>query len=165
VSTRQASPPATAQPRIPGVGASPAALVPDEHGGPTSVRSFLVGYLCTLTVLLGGQALLLSGSSRAASTTWATDHPWPAAVAATTAWALGVAAWLHRRGWHAARLHAVSWAAPIAIVAPLTWLGWVSPAGLLLWAPLTTILAVALATSFAPNVNSSSGAPKPATAA
>ena len=144
----------------------PLAVKPSLTASPVVGYSFLLGYLHTLTVLLGGLALLLFGWNWASSTTWAAGHPWPAAVAATTGWALGVAGWLlHRRGWHGARLHAVSWAAPVAVLVPLTWPGWLSPDGLLLWAPLTTVLAVALATTLTPTVSSPAGANTPATSA
>jgi hypothetical protein len=150
MSARLASPPPATRPRTPGAKAIPAASVVDgEHRGPTPARSYLLTYLHDLTVLLGGPTLLLFGWNWASSTTWAAGHPWPAAVAATTGWALGVAGWLRRRGWPGARLHAVSWAAPVAVLVPLTWPGWISPDGLLLWAPLTTVLAVALGTRVA----------------
>jgi hypothetical protein len=116
----------------------------DGRGGPT-VRSFLRGYLQGLTVLLGGLALLLLGWTWASSTSWAAGHPWAATAAATVGWSLGVAGWLSRRGWHGAHLHTVSWAAPVAVLLPLIWPGWLSPDGLLLGAPLVTVFAVALA--------------------
>jgi hypothetical protein len=145
VITRLGPPPTTTERRIPGGRAAPAPAVgDDEHRGPTAARRFLLAYLHILTGLLGGLALLQFGWNWASSTTWAAGHPWPAAVAATTGWALAVAAWLHRQGWHGARLHAVSWAAPLAVLVPLTWPGWVSPDGLVLWASCSTALAVAL---------------------
>jgi hypothetical protein len=118
---------------------------PGDRREATTVRSFLRGYLQSLTVLLGGLALLLVGWTWASSTTWAAGHPWAAAAAATIGWFLAVAGWLIRRGWHGARLHAGSWATPIAVLLPLIWPGWVSPGGLLLGAPLVTVFAVALA--------------------
>jgi hypothetical protein len=77
---------------------------------------------------------------------------WPAAVAATTGWAVAVVIWLHRRGWRPATAHAVGWIAPAVLLAPLSGSAWLSPAGLVLWAPMTTVLAAALVMATQPTV-------------
>ena len=42
-------------------------------------------------------------------------------------------------------MHVVTWAAPAAVLAPLAALGELTADGLVLWGPMTTVLAVALA--------------------
>jgi len=102
-----------------------------------AVRTLLAGYAVTLVPLLVGLTALELGWELTAGTTWS------AAAAAKTGWALAVAGWLHLCGW---RLRSVLWAtwAPAAVLAaPLT-VGWLSPAGIVLWGPVTTVLTVAL---------------------
>ena len=70
---------------------------------------------------------------------------WPAAVAGVAAGSAVSAAWLHLRSWPAALVHLVTWAAPAAVLAPLAVLGELSADGLVLWGPMTTVLAVSLA--------------------
>jgi hypothetical protein len=67
---------------------------------------------------------------------------WPAAGAVVAGWAAAVAGWLRVRGWRAgAVLAAVG--APAAVLAGSAVIGWLSPAGLVLWGPVSTLLAVA----------------------
>ena len=104
-----------------------------------SVRAFLRNYAATVLVpLLGLIALLTAWTLTAA-------RGWPAAVVAVGVWAAGSAAWLRRRAWPPALVHLVSWLAPAALVTPSAALGWLSADGLVLWAPVTTALAVCLA--------------------
>jgi hypothetical protein len=70
---------------------------------------------------------------------------WPVAVAAVAVGSAVSAVWLHRRGWPVGLVHVVSWAAPAAVLAPLAVLGELTADGLVLWGPMTTVLAVALA--------------------
>jgi hypothetical protein len=70
---------------------------------------------------------------------------WPVAVAAVAAASAVSAIWLHLRGWSPAVLHLVTWAAPAAVLAPLAALGELTADGLVLWGPMTTVLAVSLA--------------------
>ena len=128
--------------------ASPSATPLNAADGPTP-RQFLTGYARILLVPLAGMAALLTG--------WALATPvaatgWPAAVAAAAGWSLAVAAWLCHRGWPAATAHLTAWAAPTALLAPLASLGWLSPAGLILWGPASALLAIALAAAYAPEL-------------
>jgi hypothetical protein len=67
-----------------------------------------------------------------------------AAVALAT-WVGAVTGWLLRRGWRRGTVHAVAWAGPAAVLAMPAAAGWLPPDGLALWAPTTSVLAVALA--------------------
>ncbi len=69
---------------------------------------------------------------------------WPTTAAAVTGWALAVAAWLRHCNWSAGAVLATS-AAPAAVLALPATVGWLSPAGLVLWGPVSTLLAAALA--------------------
>jgi hypothetical protein len=118
----------------PGTGAPP---VP-AAGAPTAVRTFLLRYVTTLLPLLTalfpldlGWELLGGGS-------------WPAAAAVVTGWTVAVAAWVRRCDWPAGVVLAAG-AAPAAVLAPPAALGWLSPAGLVLWGPVSTVLAGAVA--------------------
>jgi hypothetical protein len=110
-----------------------------------SARAFLVRYARTLAVLLVSTAVLLLGWSKVSTTEWVSSHPWLAAVATTTGWALAVAPWLRRRGWSARTVHALTWAAPTALLLPLVWIGWVLPGEIILWGPVTSMFGVACA--------------------
>jgi hypothetical protein len=55
-----------------------------------------------------------------------------------------MAAWLRHRGWRAGWMHLVVWL-PILVLAAPAALGWLAPAGLVLWGPVSTMLAAALA--------------------
>jgi hypothetical protein len=113
--------------------------------GPTP-RRFLTGYASTLLVPLA--ALVASVTS----STLLSVHGWPTTTGAVAGWGLAVAAWLHRRGWPAARAHLAAWAAPAALLVPLAPLGWLTPAGLPLWGPVSAVLGVALAAAHHPDL-------------
>jgi hypothetical protein len=68
---------------------------------------------------------------------------WPVALAAVAAGSAVTA--LSLPGWPPALVHLVSWAAPAAVLAPLAALGELTADGLVLWAPMTTVLAACLA--------------------
>jgi len=127
------------------------------HAGPSGpvlsapARGFLARYARTLAVLLISMALVLVVSSLVSTTEWVSSHPWSTATAATTGWVLAVAPWLRRRGWRRGTVHAVTWAAPTALLLPLVLIGWVSPGALILWGPLTSLFAVACAMAAAPD--------------
>jgi len=70
---------------------------------------------------------------------------WPVAVVGVAAGSGVSAIWLRLRGWSPAHVHVVTWAAPAAVLAPLAALGELTADGLVLWGPMTTVLAVALA--------------------
>ncbi|MGY1682392.1 hypothetical protein [Geodermatophilus sp. SYSU D01176] len=110
---------------------------PAGIGGSTAVRAFLARSSGTLLPLLAAVIGLEVGCGRYAADTW------PAAVAVVTGWALATAAWLHRRGWQPGTVRAVI-AAPAAVLAGPAALGWLPPAGLVLWGPVSTVLAAAL---------------------
>ena len=65
-------------------------------------------------------------------------------------WAAVTAAWLHRRAWSPARVHLVSWVPPAVLVTPTAALGWLSADGMVLWAPVATVLAVCLTLTHEP---------------
>ncbi|SNT03841.1 hypothetical protein SAMN04488107_4726 [Geodermatophilus saharensis] len=66
---------------------------------------------------------------------------WVPAGAAVAVWAAGTATWLRRQAWSRAPVHLVTWVVPTALLTPLTALGWLPADGLVLWSPLTTVLA------------------------
>ena len=68
---------------------------------------------------------------------------WPVTAAAVVAETAVVAAWLRRRGWRSTAVHAVTWAAPAAVLAPLAGPGWLTPDGPAPWWGLNTLLATA----------------------
>jgi hypothetical protein len=96
--------------------------------------------------------MLLVTWELASTASWVEANPWPAAVAATTGWALAVVIWLHRRAWRPATIHSVTWVAPAALLAPLSGSTWLSPDGLVVWAPVTTVLAAAVVMATQPTV-------------
>src|SRR3954454_20869094 len=135
--------PPAARPPTP---ATPPSTRPNATTGPT-MRQFLGGYAGILLVPVAGVAVLLTG--------WALATPvlptgWPVAVAAAAGWSLAVVAWLRHREWPAAPAHLAAWAAPAALLAPLSALGWLSADGLILWGPISAVLAVALAAAHDP---------------
>jgi hypothetical protein len=79
---------------------------------------------------------------------------WPVTAAAVVAETAVIAAWLRRRGWRSTAVHAVTWAAPAAVLAPLAGPGWLTPDGPAPWWALNTLLATApaMATVQAPAV-------------
>lgn len=78
---------------------------------------------------------------------------WPAAVGGAAVSA-GNGMWLHRRAWAPGLTHLLTWAAPTVVLAPMAALGSLSPDGLVLWAPVTILLAAALAMSQDPRLAS-----------
>jgi hypothetical protein len=103
-----------------------------------TARAVLAGYARTLLVPLIGLVCLLAGWLLTAASGW------PAAAATVTAWAVGSAAWLYRRGWSAAAVHRVTWMVPALVLTVTAVPGWLTADGLVLWAPVTTLLAAAL---------------------
>jgi hypothetical protein len=111
--------------------------LPPAAGHPAAVRTFLTGFAGTLLPLLTAVVgLELAWQLLAGST-------WPAAGAVVTGWALAGAWWMYRRGWQIGSVMAAT-AAPVALLAGPAALGWLSPAGLVLWGPVSTVLAAAL---------------------
>jgi hypothetical protein len=117
---------------------------PGPAAPPPAVRTFLAGYARTLLVPLVGLAAVLAGGVLVPA------PGWPVAAAAVAAWTAVVAASLRRRGWRPAAVHAVTWAAPAAALAPLTGPGWLTPGGLVLWWAVSTLFAAALAMAARP---------------
>jgi hypothetical protein len=106
-------------------------------GADVTATRFLAGLAVTLLPLLAAVIALELGWQALAG------DAWPAAGAVTTAWALGGAVWLCRRGWRPGAVLVVT-GAPAAVLAGPAALGWLSPAGLVLWGPVSTVLAAAL---------------------
>jgi hypothetical protein len=110
----------------------------------TAVGAVLTAYAGSVVVPLLGMAALLTGWTLTGA------GGWPAAVAAVGVFAGGTAAWLRRRPWPPGHVHLVSWGAPAALLVPSAALGWLSAGGLVLWAPMTTVLAVCLTLTHEP---------------
>lgn len=109
----------------------------------SAVRGFLMRYGAALLPLLATLVAVELG--------WQLlDGAWPAAAAAVTGWALAVAAWLRRCSWRAGTVLAVI-GAPATVLAGPVALGWSSPGGVVLWGPVTTVLAVALVLAVQPS--------------
>ncbi|MGY1623927.1 hypothetical protein ACI789_17150 [Geodermatophilus sp. SYSU D00965] len=106
---------------------------------PTSaaVRAFLLRFTATLLPLVATMAGLEAGWQLLAVDTWAT------ALGVVAGWALAAVGWLRRRAWRGAAVLVVI-GTPAAMFAASAVPGWLSPAGLVLWAPVSTVLAVAL---------------------
>ena len=104
----------------------------------STVARFLIGVSVTLLPMLAAVVALQFGWSRLGATTW------PAAGAVVTGWALAGAGWSWCRGWPANAVLTVIGAPAVVLVGPAA-LGWLSPAGLVLWGPVTTVLAVVAA--------------------
>ncbi|MGZ4509017.1 MAG: hypothetical protein ACXVX8_18175 [Blastococcus sp.] len=115
-------------------------------GATPSPRRFLAGYALTLLVPLVGLAVLLTGWTLARATGW------PAATAATVGWSMTVIAGLRHRGWPPVMAHLASWACPTALLALLAELGWLSAGGLVLWGPVSAVLAVAVVSAYRPGL-------------
>jgi hypothetical protein len=155
--TLHAPKPTTSRPADPGRRRNPhgaqrlaPTLDPGHTGQPSaamsaSARTFLARFARTLALLVLSMAAVVLGWSLASGTDWASSHPWLTATAATTGWGLAVAVWLRRRGWRRGTVHLVTWAAPAIGLLPLVWLGWLTPDGLVLWGPASTLFAVAFA--------------------
>jgi len=110
---------------------------PPATGHPAAVRTFLTGFAGMLLPLLAAVVGLELFWQLLAGITW------PAAGAVVTGWALAGAWWLSRRGWQVGTVLAAT-GAPAAVLAGPAALGWLSPAGLVLWGPISTVLAAAL---------------------
>jgi hypothetical protein len=106
----------------------------------------LIGYAQTLLGLLAALIALVTGLALLPF------DGWPTVTAAVAGWSLAVGAWLHHRGWPAATAYLSAWAGPTALLAPLAALGWLSPAGLTLWGPVSTVLAMALTAAYDPDL-------------
>jgi hypothetical protein len=100
---------------------------------------FVRNYVTTLLPMLAGLALLWAVFGAVGA-----GQDWLPAGGASAGWAVAVAAWLHRRGWATGTASAVAFAAPAVVVVTSALVGWLSPGGLVLAAPLTTVLAAAL---------------------
>jgi hypothetical protein len=116
----------------------------------TPARAFLGRYVRAVAVTLVSSAVVLIGWGLLSTGEWVSDHPWSTAGAATLGWVLAVGGWLRRRGWRRATVHAVTWAAPTALLLPLVGIGWVLPVELILWGPLTSLFGVACAVAADP---------------
>jgi hypothetical protein len=131
-----ATPPPVTDHRVPG---------PSASGSSAAIR-FLTTFGATLLPLVAAVvavvALELAWSSSATDT-------WPAAGAVGTGWALAAAGWLRSRVWAPDAVLAVL-AAPAAVLAGPAALGWLTPAGLVLWGPVGTVLAAATAMAVHP---------------
>jgi hypothetical protein len=132
--------------------APPVTRPPAQSGHPTgsqdgsTARRVLSGYFRLLSVPLAGALCLAAGWTLLPATGWAT------AAGAMAVWSSAVLAWLHRRRWRAAPAHLAAWAAPAALLAPMAALGALSPSGLALWGPVSTLLAIALVAASDPDL-------------
>jgi hypothetical protein len=147
--------PATGHPAAPGY---PAATDPPAAADCPTVRSLLIGYGVTLLPLLVGLVALELGWELSAASTWV-----PAA-AAVTGWALAVAGWLRLRGWEACTALTVIGTPAAVLAAPLA-VGWLFPAGLVLWGPFATVLTAALALTAQPPARATAHRADPSAAA
>jgi hypothetical protein len=112
-----------------------------------AIRLFLVRYSCTVLGLLVALLALQAGWQLLAGGAWVDEHPWPAAVAVTAGWAFAVGGRLRHRVRPGVLGAAVGGVAVLALPAGA---GWLTPAGLVLWGPVCTVLAVALAMAARP---------------
>ena len=126
---------------------STATVPPPAAGDSTAARAFLVRYTVTLLPMAAALVAVQLGAQLLPGGASTFGRGWPVSVAAC--WALAVVAWLRRFGWATGTLVAVG-AGPAAALAIPAAAGWLSPAGLLLWGPLSTLLGVALALAAQP---------------
>ena len=112
-------------------------------------REFLRRYTTTLLPIAGALVALQLGAQELTGGADALGRGWPLTIAVTGGWTLAVVAWLRRRGWAAGSLAAVA-TGPAAVAVVATATGWLAPAGLLLWEPVSTLLAVALVSAAQP---------------
>ncbi len=127
-------------------------------GDASAARAFLIRYGATLLPLLVALVVLQCGWQLFADDTWAS------AAAAVTGWALASVGWLRRRGWRTRTALAVPGVPAVVLAGPIA-LGWLSSAGLVLWSPVSTVLAVAVVTAerpLPPPTSPPAGAPAPA---
>ena len=147
--------------------AGPSSPVPTSSGAddPPSIRRFVAGFIATLFWLVIGWATLLVAWELLADGVVMAGHRWAWAAAAATAWGSAVGICLSRRGWRGSAVHGVAWGGPAAVLAMPAAAGWVSPDGLVLGVPVTSILASALAMSAGPRRALAAGAGRPASLA
>jgi hypothetical protein len=110
-------------------------------GASSAVRASLIRYTGTLLPLVAALVALQLGGLLLVDSADTLAGGWPVAVVVAAGWALAVAVWLRHRGWTTATL-VTAVAAPVAVLALPAAVGWLSPAGLLLWGPVSTVLAV-----------------------
>jgi hypothetical protein len=129
--------------RPPTVHDAPTAPVPPASPGPCpavgdrAVARFLTGVAVTLLPLLAALVTFELGWPLLGANTWS------AAVAVIAGWTVASAGWLCLRRWPAGAVLTVI-GAPAVVLAVAAAVGWLSPAGLVLWGPLSTVLAVPL---------------------
>jgi len=111
-------------------------------GADPAVR-FLTDVAVALLPLLAAAAALQLGWPLLEAETW------PAVAAVAAGWALAGAGWLRRRRWPSDAVLAVL-GVPAAVLAAPAAAGWLSPAGLVLWGPVSTVLAIALSMAAQP---------------
>ena len=130
-------------PTVHGAPTAPAATVPLAAPGPSptssdrTVARFLTGVAVTLLPLLAAVVAFELGWPLLGANTWS------AAIAVVTGWTVANAGWLRLRRWPAGAVLTVI-GAPAVVLAVAAAVGWLSPAGLVLWGPLSTVLAVPL---------------------
>jgi hypothetical protein len=126
---------------------STATVVPpparSEPRADATVVRFLTGWAVTVLPMVATVIALEVG--------WGLldDETWPAAAAFATGSALATATWLGHRHWPAPAVSTVL-AGPAAVLAAPTALGQLSPAGVVLWGPVSNLLAAALAMAVRP---------------
>jgi len=143
-------------------GTAIASVQPPEAGDPPAARAFLTRYIGTLLPLAVALVAVELGWQLLAAGTGTAGQPWPVASAVACGWELVIAAWLRRCGWPTGTVVAAV-AAPAAVLAAPAAAGWLSPAGLALWGPVTTVLAVVLALAAQPLVPAGGHATEPTT--
>jgi hypothetical protein len=115
----------------------PAAPGPTPTSSYRTVGRFLTGVAVTLLPLLAAVVALELGWPLLGANTWL------AAIAVVTGWTVVNAGWLCLRRWPAGAVLTVI-GAPAVVLAVAAAVGWLSPTGLVLWGPLSTVLAVPL---------------------
>ncbi len=138
---------------VPTMRTAPSAATPAVRDDRTMAR-FLIGVSVTLLPLLVAVVALQLGWARLGANIWSV------AGAVVTAWALAGAGWLWWRGWPAGAVLTVI-GAPVVVLAGPAALGWLFPAGLVLWGPVSTVLAVAVAMPAQPLARSGRPSSKP----
>jgi len=122
---------------------SPTVQAAPAPGTDAPAARFLIGWAATLLPLLAAMVALGLGWLLLDASTW------PAAAAGAIGWALAAAGWLRRRGWLVRAVLAVLGAPAVVLAGPAA-LGWLSPGGLVLWGPVSTVLAAGLALAAQP---------------
>jgi hypothetical protein len=115
--------------------------------GDATVARLLTGWAVTLLPLLAAVVALELGWSVLATVSW------PVTAGGVAGWALASAGWLSHRRWPAGHVLTVIAGPALALALPGA-LGELSPAGLQLWGPVSTVLAVALAMTIQPRLTS-----------